>query len=414
VISLTDESSRERILKAVKKRIKDSDEKERTQIISNAIGDRRDRDLVDIIAQIEQDDGWSSALEYLIQAEHRKYTSPITMGSNETALEKLKYREVVFGLLSCSGLEPVPMDTSLLLKELDSETSLVDASRSLVTKLEDQAINQIGRGDTLFFDFTENISISQETVDMLQRTRIKKIGNISLKQGETIEITPLWYCELGRLALANLGIKGTSIPSDTFDRVSSVIHEPISLAEESTEIVLKDEDSGPSNENYQQLLIQIIQQNVNGLGQLASRHALPTLNVLLDEASSLYKDSQSAAGFKEILHSINAHIAVRTLSSLIALEKTSQMTNTRIATLAILAIGNFYHESATSTLVDILCISKKREIMETVTQSIITNHKFCPEADYVISNRLDRECTNRGKLLKLQKLLLKKKNMYYQ
>ncbi|MHA2047932.1 MAG: hypothetical protein ACW99G_24370 [Candidatus Thorarchaeota archaeon] len=393
---MTDESSRERILKAVKKRIKDSDDKERTQIISNAIGDRRDRDLVDIIAQIEQDDGWSSALEYLMRAEHRKYTSPITMGSNETALEKLKYREVVFGLLSCSGLEPVPMDTSLLLKELDSETSLVDASRSLVAKLEDQAINQIGRGDTLFFDFTENISISQETVDMLQRTRNKKIGNISLKQGEAIEITPLWYCELGRLALANLGIKGTSIPSDTFDRVSSVIHEPISLAEESTEIVLKD------------------QQNVDGLGKLASRHALPTLNVLLDEASSLYKDSQSATGFKEILHSINAHIAVRTLSSLIALEKTSQMTNTRIATLAILAIGNFYHESATSTLVDILCISKKREIMETVTQSIITNHKFCPEADYVISNRLDRECTNRGKLLKLQKLLLKKKNVYYQ
>jgi hypothetical protein len=99
---------------------------------------------------------------------------------------------------------------------------------------------------------------------------------------------------------------------------------------------------------------------------------------------------------------------------LIALEKTSQMTNTRIATLAILAIGNFYHESATSTLVDILCTSKKREILDTVVQSIKTNHKHCPEADYVISNRLDRECNNRGKLLKLQKLLLKKKNLYYQ
>lgn len=415
MITLTDKTSRDRILKAVKKKVKESNERERIRIISDAIGDRRDRDLVDIIAQIEQDDGWSSALEYLLKARDQKYTSPIIMGSNETNLEKLKYREVIFRLLSCSGLEPVPVDTISLLEELDSEISLVDASRALVTKLENLAVNQIKHGDTLFFDFSENISISQETVDLLQRTRSKKLQDISMKQdGSTINISSLWHCELGRLALSNLGIRGTSISSDTLIRVSSVIQEPITSPNESTVSSLSDEDAGPSNRDYRYLLTQIIQQDVDGLGQLASRHALPTLNTLLDEATSQYNNSQSAAGFNEILQYINAHIAVRALDSVIVLEKTSQMTNTRIATLAVLAIGNFYHESAVSTLVDILCSNKKREIIDTTTRSMKTIHKRCPEADHVINIRLNGECTNRGKLLKLQKLLLKEKGLYYQ
>ncbi len=414
---LTKDNSRDRILKAVKERVKVSSERERIRIISDIIGDRRDRDLVDIIATIEQDEGWSVALECLLKARNEKYSSPMTMGAKETNLEDLKYREVVFGLLSCNGLEPVPGDTATLLGELISERSLVDASRKLVSKLEKLAVDQIRRGDTLFFDFSENISISQETIDLLQTIRSKEIQDISIEQdGPNVNIDALWHCEYGRLTLTKLGIKGAQIDSDTFDRVLSVLQEPIDSTEEMITSPLNNEafHSRPFNKDYRILLTQIIHQDIDGLCNLASRHSLPTLNSLLDEATSHYKASPSTTGFREILHYINAHIVVRDLDSIITLEKTSRVTDPRIATLAILALGNFYNESATSTLVDILCSSKNREIIETTIRSIETIYKRCPEADYVISDRLDRNCTNRGKLIKLQKQVRKGRSLYYQ
>jgi hypothetical protein len=416
VIHLSDKDSRDRILEAVKKRVRESDEHERIRIIANTIGDRRDRDLVDIIAQIEQDEGWSSALDYLLKAQNQKYSSPMIVSRNESELEGLKYREVVFDLLSCSGLEPVPIDTLDLLRELEPEKSLIDASNILVTKLENLAINQIKNGDTLFYDFSENITVSQNTVTLLQRIRSKKLKDISLKQdGQTINIDPLWQCEQGRFTLANLGIRGNQISPETLSRVLSVIQEPISLSENPDALLSSEDDyPSPSNIIYKELLTQIIQQDIDGLSRLASRHALPTLNALLDESISQYGDTKSAAGFNVILRHIRAHVTVRAIDSVMVLEKASRMTDNRVATMAILAIGNFYHESAVSSLLDILCTNKKQEIVDTVTRSIRNVHKRCAETDHVIDEQLSRECKNRGKLLKLQRTLLKERGLYYQ
>jgi hypothetical protein len=385
-------------------------------MITDTIGDRRDRDLVDVMAQIEQDEGWSSALEYLLKAQYQNYSSPMISNNNETELEELKYREVVFGLLSCSGLEPVPTDTSDLLGELESEKSLVDASNVLIAKLEELAVKQIKNGDTLFFDFSENISISQDTIDLLQRTRRKKLQDLFLQQRRsTIKIDLLWLCEQGRLTLANLGIRGNQITPDTMSRVLSVIQEPISIVKNENESSINDEDyPSPLNNIYEELLNQIIQQDIEGLSRLASRHALPTLNALLDESISQYSKTQSATGFNAILQHIRAHVTVRAIDSVMVLEKASKMTDNRVATMAILAIGNFYHESAVSSLVDMLCTNKKQEIIDTVTRSIRNVHKRCPETNHVIDLQLSRECMNRGKLLKLQRTLLKERGLYYQ
>jgi hypothetical protein len=416
VVLLTDKTSRDRILEAVKRRVKESDERERVRMIADIIGDRRDRDLVDVIAQIEQDEGWSSVLDYLLKIKGQKYSSPMIASRNETDLEELKYREVVFGLLSCSGLEPVPIDTSDLLDELDSEKSLVDASNFLAAKLENLAIGQIKKGDTLFYDFSDNIAISQDTVNLLQRIRSKKLQDISFEQdGSTINVNSLWHCEQGRFTLANLGIRGNLITSETLSRVLSVIQEPISLSKDSKALPSDDDDyPSPANKMYETLLAQIIQQDIEGLGRLGSRHALPILNALLDESISQYNEIQSAAGFNIILQHIQTHVAVRTIDSVMVLEKASKMTDNRVATMAILAIGNFYHESAVSSLLDILCNNKKREIIDTVTRSIRNVHKRCPETNHVIDAQLSRECMNRGKLLKLQRLLLKERGLYYQ
>lgn len=386
-------------------------------MIANAIGDRRYRDLVDTIAHIEGEDGWSTALEFLMKAQNQKYSSPLTIGQDKTNLEELKYREMVFELLSSNGLEPITTDTTKLLKELDDESSLVDASRVLVLRLEELAIEQIQTGDTLFFDFSENVSISQETVNLINQVRSENTHGISLEQSENlINIEPLWYSEYGRLALSTLGIKGNVVDSDILDSVLSVIQIPTTIKTRIVDVpsfTEMDTWSSPSNSVYRKLHIHLIHHEVNELGLLASRHSVPLLNNLLDEASSAYKDS-STAGYKEILDYINAHISVRNVESVLVLEKSSQMKNTRIATTAILAIGNFYHESSAATLVKLLCARKNDEIEKVVIKAIENVYKKCPEADHVIADSLDTECRNRGKLIKLYRRLSKEKPLYYQ
>ena len=417
---MTDDNSRDRILRAVRERIKESDEQDRILMITNSIGDRRYRDLVDTIATIEGDEGWSTALEFLMKSQNKKYSSPFAIGQEKTDLEELKYREMVFELLSCSGLEPVIVDTTELLKELDDEQSLVDASRALFLRLEELAVEQIQTGDALFFDFSDNVSISQETTDLLNQVRSENIQRISLEQNENqVNIEPLWYSEYGRLALLTLGIKGNVVNSDVLDSVLSVIQVPTTIKTRIIDVPsFTDSEeharSRPSNTVYRKLHSHLIHHEVSELSLLASRHSVPLLNTLLDEASSAYKDASSTTGYKDILDYISAHISVRNVESVLVLEKSSQMKNTRIATTAILAIGNFYHESAATTLVKLLCIRKNDEIVKVTTKAIENVYKKCPEADRVIIDSLDTECRNLGKLKKLHRRLSKERPLYYQ
>ena len=417
---MADENSRDRLLRAVRERIKESDEQDQILMITNAIGDRRYRDLVDTIATIESEDGWSTALEFLMKAQNKKYSSPIAIGQDKTNLEELKYREMVFELLSCSGLEPVTTDTTELLKELGTESSLVDASRAHVLRLEELTAEQIQTGDTLFFDFSENVSVSQETMDLLTQVRSENIRRISLEQnGDLVNIDPLWYSEYGRLAMSTLGIKGSIVSSDVLDSVLSVIQVPTNIKSRIVDVpsftdTEEDARFTPSNSVYRKLHTHHIHHEVNELSSLASRHSVPLLNNLLDEASSTYEDSSSTTGYKEILDNIRAHISVRSVESVLVLEKSSQMKNTRIATTAILAIGNFYHESSAAILVKFLCTRKNDEIVKVTTKAIENVYKKCPEADRVIIDSLDRECRNLGKLKKLHKRLSKERPLYYQ
>ncbi len=417
---MSDDNNRDRLFKAVRERIKASDEHDQIQMITNAIGDRRYRDLVDLIARIEGVNGWSTALEFLMKAQDMKYLSPISIGQSGTNLEPLKYREMMFNLLSCSGLEPVMTDTTTLLKNLDEEPSLIDASSTLLLKLEELVVKQIQDDDTLFFDFSGNISVSQNTLESLNQVRIENIHNVSLhRSGNLINIEPLWYCEHGRLALSSLGIKGNVANSDTLDSVLSVLQIPktskIRIVDVPSIADLKeDSHTRPSNNLYRKLHAHLINHDVNELSLLASRHSVPLLNTLLDEASSAYVNKSSTTGYKEILDNINAHIAVRNVDSILVLEKSVQMKNNRIATTAILAIGNFYHESSAAALVNLLCNLKDDEITKAVAKAIENVYRKCPEADRIILDSLDTECRNRGKLKKLYSRLSKEKPLYYQ
>jgi len=417
---LADENSRDRIFRAVRERIQEADDQERIQMITNAIGDRRYRDLVDIVAKIEGEDGWSTVLEYLIESQHEKYISPLTIGQNKTGLEVLKFREMIFELFSCEGLEPVSMDTTNLLEELADESSFVDASRVLFTKLEKLAKEQIQTGDTLFFDFFENTSVSQELLNLVSQTRTENIQNVSLdRNGSQFNVESLWYCEHSRIVMSMLGVKGFIIDSDTLDSVLSVIQTPNSIKNKVVDVSSfsnskKSRWNRPTNSTYRKLLSHIVHQEVTELSLLGSRHAVPVLNTLLDQLSSAYKDSSFTINYKELLACINAHISVRNIDSILSLEKSSKMKNTRITTTAILAIGNFYHETSVNTLATLLCNKRSKEIQEAAARAIENVYKKCPEADHVIADFLNGNCKNHGKLKKLYRQLSKEKPVYYQ
>ena len=219
--------------------------------------------------------------------------------------------------------------------------------------------------------------------------------------------------------MSTLGIKGSIVSSDVLDSVLSVIQVPTNIKSRIVDVpsftdTEEDARFTPSNSVYRKLHTHHIHHEVNELSSLASRHSVPLLNNLLDEASSTYEDSSSTTGYKEILDNIRAHISVRSVESVLVLEKSSQMKNTRIATTAILAIGNFYHESSAAILVKFLCTRKNDEIVKVTTKAIENVYKKCPEADRVIIDSLDRECRNLGKLKKLHKRLSKERPLYYQ
>jgi hypothetical protein len=219
--------------------------------------------------------------------------------------------------------------------------------------------------------------------------------------------------------MSTLGIKGNVVDSDTLDSVLSVIQLPSAIKTRIVDVPsfkkMKEELwTRPTNQTYRKLHSHHIHQEVNDLKLLASRHSIPLLNTLLDEALSTYDDTSSTTGYRNILDCINAHISVRDVESVLVLEKSSRIKNTRIATTAILAIGNFYNESSVMTLVNLFCTGKDDAIIKTVTKAIENVYKKCPEADYVIANSLDTECRNRGKLKKLYRRLSKEKSLYYQ
>jgi hypothetical protein len=118
-------------------------EKERTlEDIVNAIGERRSRDLLDIVATVEQDKGWNTALEHIITAADKEYSTPASFGKQRTRIEPLKFREMIFSLLSCDGLEPVQTDTMTLLQMLKSNISLADASQSFILHTQEITMNK--------------------------------------------------------------------------------------------------------------------------------------------------------------------------------------------------------------------------------------------------------------------------------
>jgi len=413
---LTKDKDREAILLAVKARVKQSEELQLTQMIVDAIGERRYRDLRDLLSQIEQDRGWSEVLKHFSKASELPYILPIGAGPNKTLIEDLKYRETVFAILECSGFEPVPVTTEEIFSRLESEDSLIDASKSFHTECESSAIKQIESGDALFFDQAYlDSSISMKVVDLLEKIQHEEIANLSLeKQGDKINILPLWYCEKGRQILSQLGIKGTEIDSETFDIVISVIHQDIPTIESIETSTTKKSLTQPSNLLYRKLLTSIIDHDIGIISSLSSKYSYHPLKSILENILDHYEKHSTSTNFRNVLSCINTHVRVRVSESIMPLEELARSKDTRIATTAITALGNFYSEAAASALVDLLCETKNREIENTTIRAIKNVSKKCFETKYVVNNAIESSsCTNVGRLKRLYKEIWKKIDDYY-
>jgi len=413
---LTEDNHRESILKAVKDRVRKSEELQLTQMIVDAIGERRTKDLGDLLSQIEQDMGWSITVKHLSQARKLSYTLPIGAGPHKTLIEDLKYRETLFTILNCNGFEPIPITTEEILSRLENDDSLMDASQSFYVECESMTIKQIESGDTLFFDPSNtDSSISTGTVELLEQTQRDEIANLSLmKQGDLINVLPLWYCEKGRLVLSQLGIRGTEIDSEAFAIVISVIQQNIPTCESAETLVKEESLTHPSNPHYRKLLISIVDHDIENLNLQSSRHSYPTLKFMLENNLDHYEDSQSSSAFRNILSCVNAHVRVRTPESTLLLENLAHSKDNRVATTAITALGNFYNESSASALVDLLCSTKNNEIVNATIRAIKNVSKRCFETKYIVRNATESpSCTNTGRLKRLYKEIWKEIDDYY-
>jgi hypothetical protein len=400
--SMSDDRDDKWFLRASRERAEKAETERTLEDITSAMGERRPRDLLDIVASVEQNKGWNTALEYLVAAADKKYSTPASFGKQQTEVEPLKYREMVFSLLSCSGLEPVQTDTTTLLRMLESKTSLADASQSLILYTQETAMKQIESGDTLYFSFPPDEKFD-ELSKLLESTRTEKMANLTLKlDGEHVDLTHLWYSEYGRLALSDLGIKGTKASIEQLDMVLSVIQvspevkQGITISEtaEVSGIVIV----SPSNQMYKELHEHIIGQDIEGLISKGSTHSLLTLNAILDDAFTQYMTSKSSEDYRKLLQCINSHVAVRHLNSIAHLEKLLRVDDQRIVTPAIIALGNLYHESSAHAIVDLVCKTMDERIIKASVKALDNILKKSPETLVVIKDALESECKNRRHL----------------
>lgn len=418
MIMVVKENPLDRLLKESRKRVAEIEERDKLNEIANAIGDRRERDLFDLLANIEARNGWETAVQFLIESAKSTYSAPVGAGGSQRRIEPLKYREVIFATFSSTGLEPVNHDTVVLLEELRSEESMVSATRAFTARVQNLAIEQFQSGDAFFFDLTSmSSSLPTDLIEMAEAINKKRMHELIIPVSrEQTHLKQLWYSEYGRIALAEQGVKGNTFPLSDLDSVLSVIqlrtgHRPMTKEDDSP---LEVPEVSPANAEYGNLLTMMINQDINGLGFLGSKYSLPLLSTVLDSAAVDYQQDKSNNLFRRFISCMNSHVQIRSLNSLATFERVMQLDNSRLVTPVTIALGNFYHESAASVLIELACRTRNKEVEASSITSIANIHRKCPEVEVVLDRILASECRNRGRLKRLQKKLLKtSRSQYY-
>ena len=392
-------------MKASKQKIKEIEEETTIQGMANAIGDRRIKDLSDIITNVEIADGWSTVIDYLIRASQTQYSVPIGYAQPRVMVEPLKFREVVFETLGCQGLEPIPESTEELLLGTTVAESSVDAMRLFLDTVTRSVENQVTNGNTLFLDVSNFVHrIPTKLTTAIEKSQAQTIALVDVVQQHNLFlIEDIWYAELGRRALADLGVFGKTISTDKYELVLSVIQVSPTIKkklqmpkrETKSEKVFVKPSLSP---HYANLLDFIINHNTEGLRALGSKHSLLTLNHLLRGAIDTYKSTGSSQSYRTLLSSIRDHLAIRMLESAIVLNELTWEKDPRLVTPAIGALGNYYHESIVSVLINTICTTRITKARESALVSLRNVKSRCPETRALVENTLASGCKNSSAL----------------
>jgi len=395
-------------MEASKKHIYQSEKARQINEICNSIGERRLKDLMDSLGILESTSGWNTAIEYLISASKGEYSIPVGQQYPNRLLEPLKFREVVFAIFDCTGLEPIQLDTNDLLAELSDVNSFAVAKSQFIDRIRAAAYESINSHNTLFFE-TELFSsdLFDDIKEKIEDSHQRSIENLSLfYSNDLVSILPLWYCEYGRRALAELGIHKSRIPKTDFEMVISVLQVSRSIKERLLQSLgtANEVDSSkytkPMNPIYTTLLDAIINDDIDSLRNLGSRHACPTFSYLLKTYVDRYKTSESSQDYRNLLLIVRDHVLVRWNDSIITIAELTQLSDERMVTDAINALGNFYHESSVSTLLDIFCNSNNQKTRKLILKTINHLRIRCPEAQSVVHQILNNDCSHIEELRK--------------
>ena len=230
---------------------------------------------------------------------------------------------------------------------------------------------------------------------ILQR---KEIDNLKItQQGNTVFVSPLWITEYGRKALSDLGVNGNTITKNEYDMVLSVLHVSPAIKANLQPVEGEITESTkpydiPSNHLYNHLLQSIVTQDIQNLVNLGSRHSFSVLNYSMRKAIDQYKANDDSNSYRILLAAIRNHVAIRNPESIRLLNEGALESDPRLVTPSILALGNFYDETAVSILINIICSKKSPEVRKSCISSIENLRQRCPETQAVVKNALSLEC----------------------
>ncbi len=407
-MNLTTRDDRPWFLEVLKKRIREAESNEHLVLLVNAIADRRIRDLSDIVSEMESSLGWEQVVAYLYQAVTKEYPTPFDLGQKNARLEPLKYREVLFELFSCKGFEPVDVDTGKVLDLASSESSLIDASRSIFQELKTKASEQIAECDVTFFEAnTMDTDFPDDLQSLLSSALEKQIKEVRLEQrGHEIDVWPLWNTHAGLKALVDVGVKGRFIDNDSVSMVLSVLQSSVPVSytiQEVQKFARAPASRYPAHEDYGSLLRSLMDQDILGLMNLGSRLAVPTLSYILSEQVSDYMERgmRTSETLRNLLRTVTAHTRIRSVESVIPLGNLCYFGEPHLTTPAIVALSNFYDQSAVHALAALLCTTASDAVVRETSKAIMNISTSCAEATHVLNQTLTQECRHPARIRKL-------------
>jgi hypothetical protein len=388
-----------RLREATRLKIEQSERREKLEELTKAIGDRRTRDLVDIIARHESKDGWAEVISLMGESQTSSYPIPLGSTVSSKQIEPLKFREVLFEILGYGGMEAIPSSTNGILDILSGAQTSTEASLLLGGAIEESIPAMVEKGDTLFLD-TSICSPSipaplSQLIDEAQRnTAYSFLSTIKTQSSSHYD---LWYSEIGRRAMVDSGLCQESINHDDIDAVLSVIQSSVreipspQLPHDELEKPIRRE---PTNPNYKELLERIIQCDVQGLAQLGSRYGSGVVDNQLRLSVDQYNSSPNEDSYRRIIDCITYAVGIRSIDSLITLNLLATNPDPRIATPAISAMSNFYHESTVAIIAELICSTRRKQYRELGTAALENLSARCPETKNIIEDYLNVSCRN--------------------